>query len=139
MALDSTEQLLLLTMHYECARQGIQVPFDSIARRMFAEKDSTGASIIQHLGKLRLANLARGAWVPPLIGKGKKNVPLEEDYRGLVKCKGGDAGNDARYIKWNEDASMLISQEDIIANHRVKREPVYFQGWLRPLLLSLHP
>jgi hypothetical protein len=119
---------LLLTIYYECARQGIQVPYDAIARRMFAEKESTGASIIQHLGKLRLANLARGAWVPPLVGKGRKNVPLEEDIRGLVKCKGGNCGKDTRFIQWNEDASMLISQEDIIVKDRAKKGPAYFQG-----------
>ena len=104
------------------------MPYDAIARRMFAEKDSTGASIIQHLGKLRLATLARGAWVPPLVGKGRKNVPIEEDIRGLVRCKYGGGNQETRVIGWNEDASMLISQDDIISRSRTSNGPVYFQG-----------
>jgi hypothetical protein len=98
---DHVDQLLLLIVQFECAYQGITLPWNSIARRLFIEKNTTGPCILQHLAKLRIALLDRGAWVPPLAGK--RQPGTGPDIRGVVKV--APDMDESRFVTWFEDVS----------------------------------
>ncbi len=89
-------ELLILCMQFECQRAGIELPWDAIALRLASEKNSSGASIVQHLAKRRKELLESGCWVPPLLKR--RNALASHDIRGIVKT--GPGPKDLRYVSW---------------------------------------
>ncbi|OBT42432.1 hypothetical protein VE00_06050 [Pseudogymnoascus sp. WSF 3629] len=107
------DQLLLLCLHHELARNKEELPYEAIAQRMFPEKNATGGAIKERFAKLRIECLNRGSWVPPILGKTPQNT--RPDVRGVVRLAPGiDKG---RFILWKEDASKLIDPKDINKGH----------------------
>ncbi|KFY11010.1 hypothetical protein V492_04725 [Pseudogymnoascus sp. VKM F-4246] len=107
------DQLLLLCLHHEMARNKEELPYEAIAQRMFPEKNATGGAIKERFAKLRIECLNRGSWVPPILGKTPQNT--RPDVRGVVRLAPGiDKG---RFILWKEDASKLIDPKDINKGH----------------------
>jgi hypothetical protein len=108
------DQLLLLTIQYECSKQGIVLPWGAIANRFAAEKGPTGKCMVQHLSKLRLEMLNRGAWVPPLAGRSKASMNDKVDVRGVIRI-GTTEDNQPVYrdIEWDEDTSKLVNPTDL--------------------------
>jgi hypothetical protein len=82
------------------------MPWDAIAKRLAAEKETTGACVQQHLTKLRKEMLARGSWVPPLSGK-PGNKYSDGDVRGYVMVKKNNE-SEIREILWTEDAFQYV-------------------------------
>ncbi|KFZ05791.1 hypothetical protein V501_08014 [Pseudogymnoascus sp. VKM F-4519 (FW-2642)] len=108
-----TDQLLLLCLHHELARNKEELPYEAIAQRMFPEKNATGGAIKERFAKLRIECLNRGSWVPPILGKTPQNT--RPDVRGVVRLAPGiDKG---RFVLWKEDASKLIDPKDINKGH----------------------
>lgn len=111
--LAQADQLLLLCLHHELARNKEELPYEAIAQRMFPEKNATGGAIKERFAKLRIECLNRGSWVPPILGKTPQNT--RPDVRGVVRLAPGiDRG---RFILWKEDASKLIDPKDINKGH----------------------
>ncbi|OBT62026.1 hypothetical protein VE03_08250 [Pseudogymnoascus sp. 23342-1-I1] len=107
------DQLLLLCLHHELARNKEELPYEAIAQRMFPEKNATGGAIKERFAKLRIECLNRGSWVPPILGKTPQNT--RPDVRGVVRLAPGiDKG---RFVLWKEDASKLIDPKDINKGH----------------------
>ncbi|KFY21967.1 hypothetical protein V493_06954 [Pseudogymnoascus sp. VKM F-4281 (FW-2241)] len=107
------DQLLLLCLHHELARNKEELPYEAIAQRMFPEKNATGGAIKERFAKLRIECLNRGSWVPPILGKTPQNT--RPDVRGVVRLAPGiDRG---RFVLWKEDASKLIDPKDINKGH----------------------
>lgn len=113
LALAQADQLLLLCLHHELARNKEELPYEAIAQRMFPEKNATGGAIKERFAKLRIECLNRGSWVPPILGKTPQNT--RPDVRGVVRLAPGiDKG---RFVLWKEDASKLIDPKDINKGH----------------------
>ena len=113
LALAHADQLLLLCLHHELARNKEELPYEAIAQRMFPEKNATGGAIKERFAKLRIECLNRGSWVPPILGKTPQNT--RPDVRGVVRLAPGiDKG---RFVLWKEDASKLIDPKDINKGH----------------------
>src|ERR1700693_6634657 len=113
------DQLLLLHMEYELKRRGIEIPFQSIANRFSGEKKTSGSCIQQHLAKLRIQLLDRGAWVPPLPGRGGNK---KDDVRGVVKCMDKNGREYERVVQWDEDTSLICDQlENEVSSYRKRK------------------
>lgn len=67
------DQLVLLTVDFVCAREGIPVPWDLVAVEI--EPWMTGEAIKQHLAKVISFRKKEGWRVPPPMGKNMRRAP----------------------------------------------------------------
>lgn len=93
---------LLLHIQYECARFKIDLPLDMIAHRL--HPGSSGAALVQHMGRLRQELIAEGHLVPPVYQRsGASSAPVEPDVRGYIrKHMDGDDKVTTRPVKFSE-------------------------------------
>lgn len=89
---------LLLHVHYECHRRGLNIPWDHVVHRL--SPGSSGSSALQHLTKLRDVLTAEGHMVPPLLGK--VTVKQDPSIRGYVRDMSSEIKTMTRIVCWDE-------------------------------------
>lgn len=92
---------LLLHIQYECARHRSQVPWDAIAHRL--HPGSSGAAVVQHLGRLRRELVAEGHLVPPMACRPGVKDNQDPEIRGFIRQdSGGGDQETVRPVRFDE-------------------------------------
>ncbi|KAG4428786.1 hypothetical protein IFR05_015735 [Cadophora sp. M221] len=90
---------LILHMQYECHKQGLQVPWDSIVHRL--NPGSSGPSATQMLNKLRDVLITEGHMIPPVLGKaGSAQDPT---LRGYTRDMSSNIPTATMAVRWTDD------------------------------------
>ncbi|KAL7795260.1 hypothetical protein V8C37DRAFT_408910 [Trichoderma ceciliae] len=111
---------LILHLHYECVRHKVNIPWDAIAHRL--RPGSSGAAVLQHVGRLRKELLAEGHLVPPPAQKASPSSPFDPSIRGYVRDTAADDKHATRAVGFDEkmddakinlpDALDALEEED---------------------------
>lgn len=92
---------LILHVQYECHKQGLQIPWDSIVHRL--NPGSSGPSATQMLNKLRDVLITEGHMIPPVLGKaGSAQDPT---LRGYTRDMSSNIPTATMAVRWTDDVT----------------------------------
>ncbi|PVH80959.1 hypothetical protein DL98DRAFT_181551 [Cadophora sp. DSE1049] len=92
---------LVLHIQYECHKQGVQIPWDSIVHRL--NPGSSGPSAIQMLNKLRDVLVTEGHMIPPVLGKATS--PVDPTLRGYIRDMDSPYPTTTKAVRWTDDVT----------------------------------
>ncbi|KAK0122386.1 hypothetical protein ONS95_010626 [Cadophora gregata] len=92
---------LVLHIQYECHKQGVQIPWDSIVHRL--NPGSSGPSATQMLNKLRDVLVTEGHMIPPVLGKATS--PVDPTLRGYIRDMDSPYPTKTKAVRWTDDVT----------------------------------
>lgn len=92
---------LVLHIQYECHKQGVQIPWDSIVHRL--NPGSSGPSATQMLNKLREVLVTEGHMIPPMLGKATSRV--DPTLRGYIRDMDSPFPHKTKAVRWTDDVT----------------------------------